>query len=356
MLNKNKSFKFMLYILAVLAVVLMLIFPDICKNGINKGVLICSNVIIPSLFPFMVCVLIIMKLNITPNGKIFSAVIYKIFGQTNEMFFTMIFSMIGGYPTGCKLINELYIQNKIDKKTAEYMQLYCVNAGPAFIISAVGSGILKSKEIGFILFSAHIIATFVIAISISHFTRKRIKTEKIKNNNKSNFLSISDIFVSSTADASKSMLSICSFIILFSVINSYLVYFSRNNSILKNIVYFVEITFGITKTNNILFISFLLGFSGISIWFQLMAISKDVKIKLKPFCFARIIHGLISSAITGFLLKTFKITVQTIKNNVVTKIYYNNLTFSVSLAIMLVIWIISLYSEKSSSKIMDNVI
>ena len=46
MLNKNKSFKFMLYILAVLAVVLMLIFPDICKNGINKGVLICSNVII----------------------------------------------------------------------------------------------------------------------------------------------------------------------------------------------------------------------------------------------------------------------------------------------------------------------
>ena len=340
MLGCKKWLKPVYFIVILFTITVMLVFPDVCKSGVSRGMLICSNVIIPSLFPIMVCILIIMKLNIMSKSRLFSV---------------MLFSILGGYPMGCKLINELYVQNKINKSSANIMQMYCVNAGPAFIISAVGNGVLGSSKIGMVLFASHITATFIIAVIASAFG---FKAKQICNIPLKNDKSFSEIFVTATADASKSTLSICSFIIVFSVINSYIAYFFESYPTLKLVTYFTEVSFGVTQTKNIPFISFLLGFSGISIWFQLISISKDVKLNLKYFMFGRILHGTISSAITVIILKLFNITVSAFSNNrfITSKLFYNSISISISLAIMIILWIISLYTEKNSSKLLDNMI
>ena len=355
MLKNKISFKIFAVLLTSAVIITMIIFPDICKSGISRGLLICGNVIIPSLFPFTVCVLMIMNFEITFKNKVFSKILYFVFGQNFEMFSVMIFSMLGGYPVGCKLIDELYLQNKIDKKTANIMQMYCVNAGPAFIITAVGFGVLGSKDIGIILFVSHILSSFLIAIFVSKFTRNDTNSTVQQNIKKKK---LSDIFVNSTADASSAVMSVCTFVILFSCINSYLVYFFKGMPILKNIFYFTEVTYGVTCTKNVIFVSFLLGFSGLSIWCQIFSLSKNAIPDLKLFIFGRLLHGGISSIITLIVLKFLKLKQKVFSNNLLSsgKLYYTNAMLSASMAVMVIVLAVYIYSKNNSRKLINDMV
>ena len=351
---KNIS-KFVIFIFLSIAIVFLIIYSDICKIGIERGIMLCGNVIIPSLFPFTVCILIIMKMDFRLENKFLSKVLRCIFGQNFDMFFTMLFSFVAGYPIGCKLINELYLQNKIDIKTANIMQMYCVNAGPAFIISAVGVGVLHSEKIGIILFVSHIASSLIIAFFTAKFTKINFKKNTLKIEKNKNF---SEIFVNASADAAASVMSICVYVILFSCSNSYLVYFLKDVPIFKNIVYFTEVTSSITFTKNIVFISFLLGFSGLSIWCQIFSISKNAKPNFKLFVLGRMLHGGISALLTCTFLRIFNIKQSVFSNaqNYQIKTSYGNIALSISLLIMLIVLSIYIYSKNCSGKLLDDVI
>lgn len=350
MLKIKNALNPILTFVAVLLIVLLTALSDVCKKGAGRGLLICGNVIIPSLFPFMVCVLIIMK---TENDLLFkimpanlkqNAVILKIF----------FLSVLGGYPVGSKLINELYIQNKIDIKTANTMQLYCVNAGPAFIISAVGNGVFNSTVIGIILFISHITSSVLIAVFTLKFTKVNFCDYKMSENR----IGFSEKFILSTSEAASSVMGICVYVIFFSVINEYIEYFGKNFPILKNAVYFTEVTSGITHTKNVIFVSFLLGFAGISIWFQIFSISNRAKLNFKLFAAGRLLHGGLSSILTYTALKIFKITIPAVSNNLLngTKFFYKDFSLAISLAVMLIVFLIYLYSKNYSGKIIDDVL
>ena len=342
------------FCLSIFMIILIIALPDISSNGVSRGLIVSANVIVPSLFPFMVCVLMLIKSGIKLNNKTFNRILYKIFGHNFDIFFVCLLSAIGGYPVGARLISELYTQETIDEKTANIMLLYCVNAGPAFIIAVVG-GVFSSRKIGIVLLVSHILSSILIACLCSKkikknifFGKKNIKIQK----------TFSENFVESVADASSCMLSICSFIILFSVINSYLDYFFGNMPIIKYISFFTEVTSAVVKCKNLYLISFLLGFSGLSIWCQVFALSVKRKINIISFVIGRILHGTISVIITRFLVYIFKIKVYTFSNNIDfnNKFYYSNITLFISLLIMLIVLFTFICSKNNSGKIINDVL
>ena len=137
--------------------ILVITNPKVCTEGAVKGLLLSGRVIIPSLFPFTACVLFIMKsggLSLLDFANPFTK---RVFRLSPQQFSLMLLSFIGGYPVGGKLLNEAVKSGKISKENAGIMLNYCVNAGPAFIVLAVGGGILGSKKIGYLLLLAHII-------------------------------------------------------------------------------------------------------------------------------------------------------------------------------------------------------
>ncbi|MDO4608383.1 MAG: hypothetical protein Q4B40_04245 [Clostridia bacterium] len=338
----------------IFLIIMLIISPEISHDGVIKGLLISANVIIPSLFPFTVCVLLLLKSQISIKNKFLNNLTYKLFGFEFDIFIIFVLSLIGGYPVGAKLISELYSQKSINKTAANILLIYCVNAGPAFILSAVGCGMFSSYKIGVILLLSHIFSSILIAILLS----AKLKKIKFNNTAKINTKSFSEIFVSCVADATKSMIQICGFIVIFSAINAYLEYFFKNYAIINKLTYFVEATSGISKTNNIIFVSFLLGFAGISIWFQIFSITKDIKIKYLNFIFGRFLHGTISSILTFSLLKIFKINITVFSSNsvITASCFCTNLSLSISLFIMLLIFLIYLSTKNSSRKIIDDMV
>ncbi len=318
--------------------------PEICKDGAIRGILLSSRVIIPSLFPFTVCILILQSMEFFEVLRFLTPVTKRFFSLTAGEFSLFLLSLLGGYPVGAKLLNEA----EIDNKKAGIMLNYCVNAGPAFIISAVGFGILGSEKIGYILLSGHILSAIFLSIAFKFFM-----PPKTEENKKKKPLNLADSFVLSTAKASETVLSICAFVILFSTINAYIESFS-----IKPLLYILEVTNAVAQTKNIYLISFLLGFAGVSVWCQVIFSAKRIRINFPIFLLSRIIHGALSSLFTFAFVRLSGISVATFSNGKVIfkELFYSTAQLGVSMLVMVIIFIISLQSKKYAGKIIEDMI
>ncbi len=348
---KNKASLFLVaFILSVLAV-LITINPEICKNSAINGILLCGRVIIPSLFPFTACVLFITKSGVISLFQKIDFITRKIFGLNSYLFCLVLLSFLGGYPIGAKLLNEAVANKSISPEKAKKMLNYCINAGPAFIVGAVGNGILGSKKAGYILLACHILSSLILLFVLRDKQQNTISF-------KSHTVNLADCFVESVAAASEVCMNICGYVLFFSVICAYIEHFSLFLPILKPFPYILEITNAIPKTNNIYLISFLLGFSGICVWCQISALTKNIKIRFFSFAFFRILHGILSCLLSALTMRIFGVSLYCVSNNVAfsASAFYSTPALSVSLIIMMLLFLISLFAKKHTGKFIEDVI
>lgn len=344
-----KKALFLLSVLGVCFFIFLIITnPSVCVEGAVSGLLLCGNVIIPSLFPFTVCVLFILKSGILENLKFADGFSQKIFKFNSQMLAIFLLSLIGGYPLGAKILNEA----EETPENASVMLNYCVNAGPAFIILAVGCGCFGSKKIGYILFVSHVLSALLLALFFKKFlTETKHKAKKAS-------LNLVDNFILSTSLGASTVLNICAFVILFSTIVKYISFYSQRFHFLKFFSYILEVTNAITLTDNVIFVSFLLGFGGISVWCQVMSVSQKIKMNFPIFITSRIIHGILSAVSTYLLLKIFKISVSTVSNGIDFSFsaYTSSLAVAISLITMGIVLIISLYSKKCAGNMLEDLV
>ena len=331
--------------------ILVITNPRVCTEGSIKGLLLSGRVIIPSLFPFTACVLFIMKsggLSLLDFANPFTK---RVFRLSPQQFSLMLLSFIGGYPVGGKLLNEAVKSGKISKENAGIMLNYCVNAGPAFIVLAVGGGILGSKKIGYILLLAHIISSLILSLVFGHF----IKNDNTDSENTAESFSPADNFVVSVCEAASAIFSVCAYVILFSTVNEYMNCLSEKISVLKYISPLLEVTNAVTGMRNIVIIAFLLGFAGVSVWCQIISMGKLIKINFAVFTLSRTAHGVLSAVITALLLKAFGIAV-TVSASVKYTPTYNGIVLSLSMLSMVIVLIISLFSKKKTGNILKDIV
>lgn len=325
---------------------LIVLKPNICIKAALTGVMLCGNVIIPSIYPFTFCVLFINNSNAATILKPLQPIIKMLWGLNYYEFSLFLLSLIGGYPLGAKLLNESKSLN------SALMINYCINAGPAFIILAVGKGVFKNTAVGWVLFLSHIFASIIISL----FLHKKVVYEAPKQQKTT--LNIVENFVLSASSAADTVIKISALVILFSCISSYIEYFANFFAPLKLLGLLCEVTNAVFKCNNILIVSFLLGFSGFSIWAQIFSLVKNIKINYIKFVFFRLLHGALSTLLTFIALKALKISVSTLSNNVSfnPKMFINTPVVAFSLIIMGIVLIISLGDKKYAGNLIEDIV
>lgn len=349
--NMKISLKKILFIVAALSfIILLLIFPGIGRKGAADGLVLCGGVVIPSLFPFTFCVLLLMRSGIEKYLAKLDRLTVILFRLSGTQFAVFLLSLIGGYPVGARLVEELYSRRTADRKTARTMLCCCVNSGPAFTVLFAGEGILGSKTLGYCLLAAHIISSFVLLLLL----RGKFAHSDMPDKRGNTAVPLSENFVNSAADAASSMISICGFVILFSTLNAYILNFTP----IRNAAYFTEVTGGISLTRNIYFISFLLGFGGISVWLQVISAVRKTGVDIAPFIIFRILHGTFSAVTTFIITKAFGISVATISNGVSfdSRYFYSSAAVGIALLIMILIFFISLFGKNHSGNLMKDML
>ena len=208
---------------ALIFLIVLLLCPTYCVQGIKNGLEYASGIIIPSLFPYIVLSGFIMRSGADIIiGKLFSPVMKKFFYLPEVCAPCVIMSFIGGFPVGAKCTSLLYRQGRITARQARQLMDFCVCSGPAFLISAVGAVMLGNKSAGIILYISQIISGLIIGILVGIISR--IKTAQDSQNtvisSSANSSGILSEILGSVSDGADSVIGMTSLILLFSMLES----------------------------------------------------------------------------------------------------------------------------------------
>ncbi len=293
----------------------LIIFPETSIESIINGTNLFIKSVFPTLFPFLIFTNILTNYGgISILGRIFGKFLMKPLKISENCVFPIIISFICGYPLGIKYTNDLYNKKLISDNEFQRLTNIASNASPLFLIGTVGTVMLNSKSMGYLL----IIGNYLSSILISYFIP--YKNDPIPNTKmegvsyKNNFGYVIKL---SLENALKTCAIVGGFIILFSLIKEILInnMFShilfKNIPILKSILISIfEITNGIDMLSKInipiyvklSIISGFCSFSGICIILQCYSIVYNNKLfKLGKYIKYKLIQAIFSFLIT-FLL------------------------------------------------------
>lgn len=291
--------------------ILLLIFDTKgIMTAVYSSVFICLEVIIPSLFAFMVLSSLILSTNLykiifKPLIIIFKLIL-KITEHESGIF---ILSLIGGYPVGAKLIQQAVKNGTITQKSAQKMINYCFASGPSFITGIVGVGVFGNVKTGLILYFSNIIASLILAFILN------INHKQCNSKSAYNISFTADKLIYSITSSAQVLFEICAMIVGFSVINrviSYLPFELLGNALNVDKEFLQALIFSISEISNIRsfsanvvflpLISALLSFGGICVLMQVKSILGQ-NIRVRNFVIIRAFGAIISGAVTFVYIK-----------------------------------------------------
>jgi len=289
---------------------MLVIYPAEFLEAGREAVRLCLDVIIPSLFPFLVSVGILVKLGLPRYmSRNLSPLMRPLFNIPGSGALALVMGLISGYPLGAKIARELYESGDCTKTEAERMLAFCNNSGPLFIIGAVGVGMLSSPAIGQILYVSHVLSAISVGVLFKCYHKKgeplMLPVTDIvpcKKNEQGIVSCIGDAVYS----AAQTMAKICGFVILFAAVVIAVPNFGNDvaNAAVAGIF---EITEGILRLAalrtmplpvKLAVISFVLAFSGLSVMAQVTAIIKGSGLSMLPYVIGKFTAGIISAGIT----------------------------------------------------------
>jgi len=319
---KQKTISLLIMIILITITFLLLIYSSNVMEAVNFSISIWKDNLLPSLFPFfMISELLINYGFVELLGESLKKIMNKVFHLPGDASFIIIGSLISGFPSSSKYINELLEKEQINIKEAEYLLKFNHFSNPLFVIGTVGTLLLNNKNIGITILIIHIISALLIAIIYRPKETNYIQTNsslitgvnKMHKKRVNNNSSFSEVLSTSIFKTFKTLLLLLGIITVFLIINSLIKQILPINDLTYSLISgLLEMTGGIRNISildlpiNIKasIITFFLSFGGASIHMQVMSILSNTNIKYLPYLLSRILHGLISSSI-AFIVFSF---------------------------------------------------
>ena len=290
-----------LTLLVLAAACALLLFPAAAVQGAKNGLGYSLGILVPSLYPFLVLSIFVVKSGISERmGHVLERPTRALFHLPGRAAATVLMSAVGGYPTGARSTEALYEEGAVTQEQAERMMRFCVNAGPSFVITAVGVGFLHSAQAGIILLISQLIAFFLTGlISGRQSQGERQRPEKQKKQAASR--PMAQAFVESASDAAYSMLMMCSMVILFAALMNLLKLAVRNPNLSAILSSLLEVTGGCADLARrgvpLWVVSAAIGWGGVCVHFQIYACLGKLSVKKSRFVFWRAIQGAVSGLV-----------------------------------------------------------
>ena len=304
------------YMTVVFLCTLLILNPAKAVGYASEGLLLCEEIIIPSLFPFFVCSgLLVYSGFCEVLAKMFSPVMRPLFNINPTGAAAFVLGLISGYPQGAVSTGQLYEGMYLSKSEAERLLAFCNNSGPLFILGTVGISLYHSLEAGIILYIAHILGAISVGIvfrfyKITSFSAPTARIDTDKKN-------VSQIFSAAISDSVKNILTVCASVLFCSVLSKLIMdLFTLSLPVEALIASFLEFVSGLGKISyltadtitKLLMSAAVCAFAGISVHLQVMGVVSKYGLSLKPYILGKILHAFFAVLYTFILLKLFPVT------------------------------------------------
>ena len=311
-------------------------YPQDTYHAALSGLEIFLKSVFPALLPFFIVSDLMIDLGIIDfAAELLNPLMRPLFRCSGKSSFIWIMSAASGYPSGARMVGSLIRENKLDVDEGQRILSFCSTSGPLFMVGAVAVGMLGTVEGGRVILISHYLAAIVLGIIFRFYRSNRLsrRTDKVSlrkaldvfrkavSKQKKPFGELMGKAVNNSVSV---LLVVGGYIMLFSVViklmlNTGLIghISSFASTILKGIDVdpvllsgilggMLEITTGskiisqaaVSMQLKIVAVSFIIGWSGMSINAQAAALLAGSGIKIGLYMLTKLLHGLLAALIS----------------------------------------------------------
>ena len=324
---------FILPLLVCIFNILILLFPAQMIGAARTGLNLWFNQVAPSLIPFIIGTNILVGSGaVSFIGALLEPIMLPLFGVRGAGGFALITGMTSGYPMGAKITAHLREQKELTQVEAERLITFCNNAGPLFILGAVGVGMFNSAAFGYFIMLCHYASAILTGLVFKHYRRRGSRAKLSHNGRVGGSNTISKAYRSmrktqrqdgrsfgallgdSTKNAMETIALIGGFIILFCVLVEVVEMVNvTSNPLTRGVLAgILEVTNGANilsdggiSRQTACFTIGIISFGGFSIHSQALTFIHKSDIKPTIYILGKLLHGLLAFVLSWVLFPFF---------------------------------------------------
>ena len=325
----------------------MVIFPQQTFQAAFRGLDAWWSIVFPALLPFFVMSELLMGLGVVNFlGVILEPVMRPLFNVPGAGAFVAAMGYTSGAPIGTILTADLRKKNLCSRTEAQRLMSFTSNTSPLFLFGAVSVGMFHNVSLGLTLALSHYLANISIGLLLGLFSKRRTSYDAkgfqgpqknlivqackalLEHQHQDN-RPIGTLMADAVKKSAQTLSMIGGYIIFFSVLTEILKLLGLLNILAGFLLLllkplgidhslghavatgFLEITLGaklcseanVSLPLQLLAVSAIMGWGGLSIHAQVASIIKETDIKIHTFILARGLHAALAPVFTLFLME-----------------------------------------------------
>lgn len=321
----KRAFSFLPFILFFC---LLLFFPRQSLLGAKTGLMLWFFTLLPSMLPFLILSSLFVHLEVLE--KLFgrgASFWRRAFGLSPQGTYALFMGIFCGYPMGAKVTADLYRGQRITRQEADYLLTFSCHPGPSFLSAYLCVEILEREDVTGWTYLVIYLSSFLCSLMFRPSRRRQSVPETpavsapFRENLKketSVSLSLGEALDASILNAFLSITKLGGYMILFSVLQSFLkTWLPAVPCIRYPVLGLMEITTGLSALSQsrlpfsllyILTVSFT-SFGGLCVAAQTKSMLADTDLSLIPYLKGKLCCLTITLALTFFLVEVVKVIV-----------------------------------------------
>ena len=307
--------------LGVFLLALMIRNSEVAIKYVRDGLSVCADVLIPSLFPFMVISDIFVRCGVADTlGTLFAAPMRVLFGVSGSGSVAIVLGALCGFPIGARCAVSLLDVGEIDRDECERLIAISSTPSAAFLISAVGVSLFGSRALGRALYFSALLASFATGVLLNAVSASRRKKAALRASDeqqkaRKKIKRAAGVLLSDSISASAdAMLRVCAFVLFFTAfvctLTEALGAMNLPQIAVAAISSVFELTGGMRASASlpqtalaVPIAAFAAGWSGVSVHLQIASICDGRGIRLRPYIVSKVISGVLTAVMMSLYLR-----------------------------------------------------
>lgn len=296
--------------LALFAV--FLFCPAACAEGVRDGLSLAAGRALPALVPFFLASGLLVRTDFAETfGRLLARPLARLYRLPPAAASAVLLGLTGGYPVGAATAAALLEQGALSREEAARVNLFCNCASPGFCIGLVGLGVFGSARTGAVLYGIHALSALLAGLLTARGGSPQRLPPKGMLPARAPREGFAAAFCAAVQQAAATSLTVTAFLTVFSILLRLLAPVLAPIPYGQALAGVIELTNGLDRLTAlplsrgalVTLSSFLLGFGGLAVHFQVRALAAPQDLPMAGFTAAKLQHGAIAALLTALVFR-----------------------------------------------------
>ena len=296
--------------LALFAV--FLFCPAACAEGVRDGLSLAAGRALPALVPFFLASGLLVRTGFAETfGRLLARPLARLYRLPPAAASAVLLGLTGGYPVGAATAAALLEQGALRREEAARVNLFCNCASPGFCIGLVGLGVFGSARTGAVLYGIHALSALLAGLLTARGGSPQRLPPKGMLPARAPREGFAAAFCAAVQQAAATSLTVTAFLTVFSILLRLLAPVLAPIPYGQALAGVIELTNGLDRLTAlplsrgalVTLSSFLLGFGGLAVHFQVRALAAPQDLPMAGFTAAKLQHGAIAALLTALVFR-----------------------------------------------------